>query len=204
MQFPDITSCLSSSDLPAEARGCAVTVYGSSSSEISGIYKQAASELGALVARAGRPLVSGGGREGLMGAAIDGALSEGGLTIGVLPAFMIEKGWNHPGLSQTLSVPDMHSRKAIMASMAGAAVAMPGGIGTFEELFEIVTWRQLGLWCGRVIILNTDGYYDPLLTMLDRAAEQHFMARPGGSRGELYAVASTPSEAMDLINDSAR
>lgn len=199
MTFPDITAARSADDLPAEALGRAVTVYGASSAGIDDMYKSAARELGYLVARSGRPLVSGGGREGLMAAAIEGASSAGGVTIGVLPDFMIAKGWQHPALSQTVAVGTMHRRKAMMAVLASDVVAMPGGIGTFEELLEIITWRQLGLYRGHVIILNTAGYYDPLLDMLTRAGEQRFMRRCDCA-DSLFRVVATPAEAIALIN----
>ena len=198
MTFPDITAARVVDQLPAEALGRAVTVYGASSADIDDIYKSAARELGYLVARSDRPLVSGGGREGLMGAAIEGASSAGGVTIGVLPDFMITKGWQHPALTQMVAVNTMHRRKAMMAALASDVVAMPGGIGTFEELLEIITWRQLGLYCGNVIILNTAGYYNPLLDMLARAGEQHFM-RPCDLSDPLFRVVATPAEAIALI-----
>lgn len=198
MTFPDITAAKTADELPDEALGRAVTVYGASSAGIDDIYKSAARELGYLVAHSDRPLVSGGGREGLMGAAIEGASSAGGVTIGVLPDFMIAKGWQHHALTQMVAVDTMHRRKAMMAALASDVVAMPGGIGTFEELLEIITWRQLGLYRGNVIILNTAGYYDPLLDMLSRAGEQHFM-RPCDRADSLFSVVATPAEAIALI-----
>lgn len=174
----------------------AICVYGASSSHIDEKYKAAARRLGSLVAEAGYALVSGGGRGGLMAEAIDGATDAGGHTIGVLPQFMVEKEWQHPALTEMIVTPDMHTRKRTMASRAAAVVAMPGGIGTLEELMEIVTWRQLGLYAGTVVILNVDGFYDPLLSMLDRCAEQGFM-RPGSER--LWHVATDADEAMKII-----
>lgn len=153
----------------------AVTVYGASSPKVAHKYKEAAHLLGEALARAGMTVVSGGGREGLMAAAIDGALSAGGRAVGVLPDFMVERGWNHPALSEMITVSSMHERKRTMASLSRGAVALPGGCGTFEELLEIITWRQLGLFQGHVIILNVDGYYDPLIGMLDRSIAEHFM-----------------------------
>ena len=94
----------------------------------------------------------------------------------------------------------MHTRKAIMARLAGVAVAMPGGIGTFEELFEIITWKQLGLWPGKIVMLNTDGYYDPILAMLDRAEAQNFLRRHGNGGQPLFTVAATAAEAGEIIS----
>lgn len=177
----------------------AICVYGASSSHIDPEFKIAARRLGNLVAEAGYALVSGGGRGGLMAEAIEGANQRGGKTIGVLPQFMIDREWQHPQLTTVTVTPDMHTRKRTMASLATAVVAMPGGIGTLEELLEIVTWRQLALYHGTVVILNTNGYFDPLLSMLDRCAEMGFM-RPGIDR--LWFVAETPEEAMRLIVDN--
>ena len=199
MNMPDLSALTTPDSLPASVAGKTVTVYGSSSAGISDIYKQAAHELGEAVARAGLILVSGGGSAGLMGAAIDGALSAGGTTVGVLPEFMIERGWAHGGLTHTVAVPDMHARKALMAAYAGVVVAMPGGIGTFEEIFEIITWRQLALWSGQALILNTAGYYSDLVAMLSKAQEQHFMQRPGATGCSLYRVVDTAEEAISII-----
>lgn len=173
----------------------AITVYGASSRRINPAYLDAARELGRQIARAGRTLVCGGGQTGVMGAAIDGAIECGGTAVGVLPRFMVERGWEHPALSKMIVAEDMHSRKLTMASLASAAVACPGGVGTFEELMEIITWRKLGLWSGNVVILNTGGYYAPLLDMLDKAIREDFM-HPDDIH--LWHVAATPAEALRL------
>ncbi|MBD5242733.1 MAG: TIGR00730 family Rossman fold protein [Barnesiella sp.] len=171
-----------------------VCVYGASSAQIDPKYKEAAYEVGRLLASAGYTLVCGGGRSGIMAAAIEGALDGGGEAVGVLPAFMIEKQWQHPQLSRTVVTADMHERKSTMASMSGAVIAMPGGCGTLEELMEIITWRQLNLYHGRVVICNIGGYYDPLISMLDRTLEEGFM-RP--DHRMLWEIASTANEAVE-------
>ena len=175
----------------SEAR--AIVVYGASSEDIKQEYKDAARETGKLIAEAGCALVCGGGRQGLMKAAIDGALDAGGEAIGVLPQFMIDNNWQHPGLTRMIATASMHERKHSMAMMAVAAIACPGGCGTFEELLEIITWRQLNLYRGQVVILNTDGYYDPMLQMFDRAIEQGFMH---ADHKRLFTVATTAAEAV--------
>lgn len=175
--------------------GSAIVVYGASSENIKQAYKDAAYRTGQLIALAGRELVCGGGRQGLMRAAIDGALSQGGEATGVLPQFMIDNAWQHPGLTHMISAPDMHTRKRTMASMALATIACAGGCGTFEELLEIITWRQLNLFRGQVVILNTDGYYDPLLQMFDRAIAEGFMHK---DHRRLFTVAATPEEAVEV------
>ena len=175
----------------SEAR--AIVVYGASSEDIKQEYKDAARETGKVIAEAGCALVCGGGRQGLMKAAIDGALDAGGEAIGVLPQFMIDNNWQHPGLTRMIATASMHERKHTMAMMAVAAIACPGGCGTFEELLEIITWRQLNLYRGQVVILNTDGYYDPMLQMFDRAIEQGFMH---ADHKRLFTVATTAAEAV--------
>lgn len=175
----------------SEAR--AIVVYGASSEDIKQEYKDAARETGKLIAEAGCALVCGGGRQGLMKAAIDGTLDAGGEAIGVLPQFMIDNNWQHPGLTRMIATASMHERKHTMAMMAVAAIACPGGCGTFEELLEIITWRQLNLYRGQVVILNTDGYYDPMLQMFDRAIEQGFMH---ADHKRLFTVATTAAEAV--------
>lgn len=178
----------------------AICIYGASSSLIDVAYKEAAYRTGRLVAERGMNLVSGGGRSGLMASAIEGALDAGGKAIGVLPAFMIERGWHHPMLTETLTTSDMHERKALMAEMSTGAIALPGGCGTLEELLEIITWRQLNLYHGRVVILNVNGYYDPLILMLERTIEEGFMHE---DHRALWSVATSPEEAVDIVTGPA-
>ena len=174
-----------------------IVVYGASSAEAEQVFVDAAYQLGGLIAKAGKRLVSGAGSTGLMAAVENGALDAGGVSIGIIPQFMVDNGWLHQGLTETIITPNMHERKNRMAQMADAVVALPGGTGTFEELFEIITWKMLGLFVKPIIILNTDHYYDPLLDMLDRTAERHFM-NPVFKK--LWAVAETPQEALNLID----
>lgn len=178
-----------------------VTVYGASSPNIEKFYKDAAFETGRLLAAAGTAVACGGGRSGLMAAVIDGALSAGGHTIGVLPEFMEQRGWAHSGLSEKIITSDMHTRKERMLAMATGVIALPGGVGTLEELLEAITWRQLNLYRGQVVILNTAGYYDPLAAMLERSIEQHFMHPV---HKDIWQIAATPAEAvrMALSEDS--
>jgi len=170
-----------------------VCIYGASNENIDVRFKDDALEVGRLVAEAGVPLVSGGGKAGLMRCAIDGAAGAGGVTIGVLPKFMVERGWQHLSLSEMVVAADMHERKATMASLSQAAIALPGGCGTLEELLEIITWRKLGLFIGRVVILNTLGFYDPLLQQLQACVDRDFMYE---SHRLLWEVADTPAQAV--------
>lgn len=171
----------------------AICIYGASSNDINPIYKEAAREVGSLIAKAGYALVSGGGATGLMGSAIDGALEAGGETVGVLPSFMIERGWQHGGLTRMVETEDMHQRKSLMARLSAAVIALPGGCGTLEELLEIITWRQLNLYRGNVVILNVEGYYDPLIKMLEKTVREGFMRE---DHLELWRVSTSPREAL--------
>ena len=132
-----------------------------------------------------------------MAAVEEGALDAGGDAIGIIPRFMVDNGWLHEGLTDTIVTSSMHERKKIMSQMADAIVALPGGTGTFEELFEIITWKMLGLFVKPIVILNTDHYYDPLLQMLDRTAERNFM---NPIFRKLWSVAMTPEEALSLVD----
>lgn len=176
-----------------------VTIYGASSPAIDKQYLDAAYRVGELLAEAKVDLICGGGRTGIMAAAIDGALSAHGTATGVLPTFMVERSWQHTGLTRMETTPDMHSRKEMMASLSRGVIAMPGGVGTLEELLEIITWRQLGLYQGNIVILNTAGYYDPLIAMLGRSIEQHFM---NPDHATLWMVAETPEQAVALVLDT--
>ncbi len=174
-----------------------IVVYCASSSKVAQKYLDAAHEMGKFIAEAGYTLVNGGGYRGLMAAAIEGALEADGKVTGVLPHFMIERGWAHKGLSRCIDTPSMHVRKETMASLSCAAIALPGGIGTLDELCEIMTWRQLKLFPGAVILVNVDGFYDPLIEMLTRMEKLGFMRD-----GELpVKIVCTPSEAMDYIKE---
>ena len=175
-----------------------VCVFCASSADIDMHYLEAARELGGLLAREGWRCVNGGGAVGLMGAVTDGALDAGGEVTGVIPKFMVDNGWCYDRLDDVVVTADMHQRKQMMSEMADAVIAMPGGVGTLEELLETLTWRQLGLVKVPVIILNTLGYYDSLLRMLEHAITEGFM-KP--SHAQLWQVAATPSEAIALLGN---
>jgi uncharacterized protein (TIGR00730 family) len=138
-------------------------------------YAEAARDFGGLLARRGVVLVYGGGHVGLMGAVADGALAAGGRVVGVIPQMMVDRELAHQGLTELHVVADMHQRKALMAARADAFAALPGGCGTLDELFEIITWGQIGLHAKPVGLLNQLGYFDPLLAWLDRAVAEGFV-----------------------------
>jgi uncharacterized protein (TIGR00730 family) len=135
----------------------------------------AATHLGTLLARRGITVVYGGASVGLMGALSDAALAAGGEVIGVIPRALFEKEIAHTGLTQLRVVDSMHERKALMSDLADGFIALPGGVGTFEEFLEVVTWAQLGMHAKPCGLLNVDGYYDHLIAFLDRAVADKFI-----------------------------
>jgi hypothetical protein len=137
----------------------------------------AARDLGASLARAGLGVVYGGATVGLMGAMADGALDAGGHVVGVIPSSLVARELAHQGLPDLRVVATMHERKALMADLADAFVALPGGLGTLDEFFEILTWAQLGLHAKPCALLNVNGYYDALLGFLDHATRAGLVAR---------------------------
>ena len=174
----------------------AITVYASASARISSIYFEAAANLGKLLARHSIKCVNGGGINGLMAAVTNAVLENGGYVCGITPQFMFDNGWIHPSIQEVIITPDMHSRKQTMADKSDACIALPGGVGTLEELLEIITWKHLGLYTKPIVILNTCGYYDHLLAMLAKANKEHFFhVNPTVT----WQVATSPEEAIELI-----
>lgn len=173
-----------------------VCVYCASSTKIAPVYFEAATKLGMLLGERKLRLINGAGSIGLMCAVSDATLAAGGTATGVIPRFMVEQGWHHPELTELIEVESMHERKQLMADLSDAVIALPGGCGTLEELLEIITWKQLGLYLNPVVILNINHYFDPLLAMLWLAVDEQFM-RP--QHAEMWAVAETPEEAVELI-----
>lgn len=173
-----------------------VCVYCASSTKIDQAYFDAAEKLGRLLAENHIRLVNGAGSIGLMCTVSDGALAAGGEVTGVIPTFMVEQGWHHSKLTQLIEVETMHERKQTMANLSDAVIALPGGVGTLEELLEIITWKQLGLYLNPIVILNINGYFDSLLDMLEKAIKENFM-RP--QHGDIWVVANTPEEAIEAI-----
>jgi uncharacterized protein (TIGR00730 family) len=159
-------------------------------------YVAAAAELGTLLAARRIRLVYGGARVGLMGAVADAALASGGDVVGVIPAALVAKEVAHTGLTDLRVVDSMHERKALMSDMADAFVALPGGWGTLEEFFEVLTWAQLGLHRKPCGLLNAHGYFDRLLAFLDHTIDEGFV-RPRNA--ELIAVSRTPGELLDRL-----
>ena len=173
-----------------------VCVYSASSTKIASIYFEIAEELGHLLARKGINLINGAGSSGLMGTISNAALQAGGTVTGVIPRFMVEQGWHHQGLTHLVETETMHERKQLMAEMSDGVIALPGGCGTLEELLEIITWKQLGIYLKPIVILNVNGYFDPLLDMLQKAIEENFMRE---EHRAIWQVATTAEEAVEQL-----
>ena len=173
-----------------------VCVYCASSTQIDEKYFRAAEELGALIAQRGLRLITGAGNQGLMNTGEEAALAAGGHVTGIIPTFMIDEGWHHTGLTELIETGTIHERKQMMADLSDGVIALPGGCGTFEELLEIITWKQLGLYLNPIIILNIDGYYNHLLEQLKQAIAENFMR---DIHGDIWKVATTPEEAIELL-----
>ncbi len=173
-----------------------VCVYSASSTKINPCYMECAEMLGTVLARKNIRLINGAGNMGLMRACADAVLAGGGEVTGVIPYFMVEQGWQHQGLTELVVTETMHERKHRMAELSDGVIALPGGCGTLEELLEVITWKQLGLYLQPIVILNVNHFFDPLLEMLQKAVEEHFM-RP--QHAAIWSVAETPEEAVDLL-----
>jgi uncharacterized protein (TIGR00730 family) len=176
---------------PAPVTRRAVCVYCASSRTAHADYRLAARRLGEVLAGAGITIVYGGGAAGSMGALADGALEAGGRVIGILPRFMADLEWGHPGLSDLQLVEDLRTRKHLMLTLSQAAIALPGGSGTLEELLEAITLKRLGLYLNPIVLINTRGFFDPLLEVLRRAVAEHFMDTRHLS---MWQVVATPDE----------
>lgn len=175
----------------------AVAVYCASSSLIDAQYIDATARLGELLAKEEIICINGAGKQGLMGVLNDAVIQHGGTVKGIIPQFMVDAGWCHDRLNETIITTTIHERKASMAQWADAVVALPGGVGTLEELAEIITWKQLGLYTHPVIILNTGDYYQHLLSFFDKMIGEKFLH---AAYRELWQVASTPEEVISLLH----
>lgn len=176
-----------------------VCIFASSSSRIDNEYAKAASELGILLSGANIDVVFGGGGIGLMGTLADSVIKTGGRITGVIPAFMKIEGWDHPGVTAMIITPDMGERKKQMFARADAVVALPGGVGTLEELTEAITLKQLGLFKGSIIILNTLGFYKSLIEFLDHMVEGEFLRY---EHKDMWQVAANPAEVMEYLSEN--
>jgi uncharacterized protein (TIGR00730 family) len=173
-----------------------ICVFCGSQVGTNGLYRQAATALGQLLVHHGYGLVYGGGHVGLMGVIADAVLASGGEVIGVIPESLVARELAHTGVTQLQVVSGMHERKAHMAELADAFIALPGGYGTFEELFEVITWAQLGLHRKPIGLLNVAGYFDALKMLVDQAIAEGFI------RAEhrcLLTIADDPSTLLATL-----
>lgn len=173
-----------------------VCVFAASSSRVDRTYSEEASKLGILLAEAGIEVIYGGGGSGLMGRLADSVLEKGGKITGVIPEFMRAEGWGHTEITEVIITRDMGERKKWMFENSDSVIALPGGIGTLEELTEAITLKQLGLYSGPVIILNTLNYYRSFLDFLEQMISGQFLRI---EHKGIWEVVATPGEAIKAL-----
>lgn len=176
-----------------------VCVYCASSARIAPAYFEATARLGKRLVAEGISVVYGGGATGLMGQMADTVLAEGGHITGIMPHFMREVEWAHKGLNEIHFVADMHERKKRFLENVDGLITLPGGCGTFEELFEAMTLKRLGLFHQPIVILNVNGYYDPLKDLLARSISEQFMSE---KHGEMWTMVEQPEEVIPALRNA--
>jgi len=178
-----------------------VTVYASSSAALKPFYYEAAQRTGEVLAESGKSIVYGGGGGGLMGSMADGALSKNGKVYGIVPGFLQDLELTHRGLTGLTIVDEMRVRKQMMLDQSDAVVTLPGGSGTYEELFEALTMKRLGRWVGPIVLVNTDGFYNGLLQFLQHSIDERFM---GSNHLKMWSVVDEPEQVVEAIENSHR
>lgn len=173
-----------------------VAVFAASSNKTRQSFRDAASKLGSLFVDNNMTAVFGGGGIGLMGDLADAMLSRDGNIIGVIPQFMVNEGWGHPEVTNMIVTETMSERKDKIFEISDAVIALPGGIGTLEELSQAITQKQLSLWHGPIIWLNTDGFYDTLIAHFEKMMAENLMRK---QHGGIWQIANTPEEAVSAI-----
>ena len=176
-----------------------ICVYCGSSSQVSSAFFEQAREFGKILAENNIALIYGGGNMGMMGEIAKSTLKAGGKVIGVIPQFMYDENWYLAELTDLIITETMHERKQKMIEMADALVALPGGCGTFEELFEAITWKQLGLITQPIVIANFENYYQPIVSMFDRAVEEQFIRE---QHTQMWQVVNSADEILPAIQNS--
>jgi uncharacterized protein (TIGR00730 family) len=176
-----------------------VCVYCSSSDRTPAVYLEAAARLGRVLAGAGISVVYGGSTLGSMGRMAAAALDAGGKVIGILPRFMDELEWGNRALTELRIVDDMHERKRLMLELSDAVIALPGGCGTLEELFEAITWKRLGLYFGPIVLVNVNGFYDSCIDLLERTVAEGFMNE---QHRAMWSVVAEPEQAIQALRDA--
>lgn len=160
------------------------------------MYHEAASRLGRALALGGCGIVYGGGALGSMGRLASAALANGGHVTGILPRFMDQLEWGHRSLTELRIVADIHERKRLMMELSDAVVALPGGCGTLEELFEAITWKRLGLYLKPIVLVNVNGFFDPCVQLLTRCIDDCFMDQ---RHAAMWSVVSEPEAVLEAI-----
>ncbi len=173
-----------------------ICIFCASSPGIDSVYFDAAEELGRILAESRIHVVYGGGAVGLMGRLADTVISGGGTVTGIIPRFMMKMNWGHPGVTEMIEVETMQERKSLMISDADAVVALPGGVGTLEELMEVITLKQLGQFLAPVVILNTAGFYNHLGDLLDKMIRERFMRT---EHNGIWQMVDSPAEVLGAI-----
>ena len=173
-----------------------VCVYCASSEQTPAVYLEAAAQLGATLAAQGMTIVYGGSSSGSMGRLAGAALAAGAKVIGVMPRFMDELEWGHGSLTELRIVDSIHERKRLMLELSDAVVALPGGSGTLEELFEAITWKRLGLYLGPIVLVNVNGFFDPCVRLLDNCIQQRFMDL---KHAAMWSVAPGPEGVVEAL-----
>lgn len=178
-----------------------VSIYCASSAKIAPKYFEAAAKITEVLVKNGVEVITGGGSTGLMGQVADTAIALNGKVTGIMPHFMKEVEWFHKGIENFVFVEDMHARKKMFLENVDAVIALPGGCGTLEELLEVITFKRLGKFTEPIIVFNQDGYYTPLLQMLDRCIEEQFLR---ASHRDIWTVIDTPEQIIDAIKNAPR
>ena len=173
-----------------------VCIYCGSANHVDEIFKKTAHDVGVALAHRGLKLIYGGGHVGLMGTVADAVLAAGGQVTGIIPEHIRSHELQHTGLSELFVVDTMHTRKSMMAEKADAFVVLPGGFGTMDELFEILTWKQLGLHAKPIIIYNVEGFWDPLLDLINHMIDKKFAPE---NNKRIYKIAHTTEEMFTAI-----
>ena len=176
-----------------------VCVYCGSSSNVDDAYKEAATRLGNLIAETGWDVVYGGGRVGLMGLVADGALEKGAKVVGIIPEHIEEREVQHDSLTEMHVVDTMHIRKAMMVEKSQAFVILPGGLGTLDELFEIMTWKQLGLHDKPIVVVNMKGYWNKLVELTQSLADAGFMRQEDMG---LFTIVDSVEDVPQALKDA--
>ncbi|MCQ2350162.1 MAG: TIGR00730 family Rossman fold protein [Paludibacteraceae bacterium] len=176
-----------------------IAVYCSSSNNIPLEYVQAAEQLGTIIGAHGLRCCNGGGSMGLMRVVSDSVLQHGGEVVGVIPQFMIDNGWCHSQLTEVVATDTMHHRQETMHKISDALVALPGGVGTFLELIESITWKQLGIINMPIVIVNINHYFDPLIKQLELAVTEGFM-HP--KHGQMWTVVDRVGDVLKAIRET--